>query len=61
LESLAIEEYRSGHLTQPELRRLFDFETRHELDGFLQKHGINESYTFEEIEQQVEDLKLLGF
>jgi hypothetical protein len=61
LEGLAIEEYRSGRLTQPELRRLLDFDTRYELDGFLQKHGIYEGYTFEEIEQQVEDLKLLGF
>jgi hypothetical protein len=61
LEGLAIEEYRSGRLTRPELRRLLDFETRYELDGFLQKHGIYDGYTFEEIEQQVEDLKLRGF
>ena len=60
-ESLAIEEYRRGCLTRPELRRLLGFETRYELDGFLQKHGVYEGFTFEEIEQQVEDLRLLGF
>jgi hypothetical protein len=60
LGGLAIEEYRRGHLTWPELRRLLGLETRNELNNFLQKHGLSESYTFEEIEQQVEDLKLLG-
>jgi hypothetical protein len=39
---------------------LLGFETRNELNNFLQKHGLSEGYTFEEIEQQVEDLKLLG-
>ena len=61
LEALALEEYKSGHITKPELRRMLGFETRHELDGFLKVHGVIEEFTFEEVEQQVETLKRLGF
>ena len=61
LEALALEEYKGGRLTKPELRRLLGFETRYELDGFLKEHGISEGFTLEEIEQQVEELKQLGF
>ena len=42
LEALALEEFKSGHLTKPELRRLLDFETRYELDGFLKAHEVYE-------------------
>ena len=61
LEVLALEEYKSGHITKPELRRMLGFETRYELDGFLKEHGVYEGFTFEEVEQQVEELKRLGF
>ena len=61
LEVLALEEYKSGHITKPELRRMLGFETRYELDDFLKEHGICEGFTLEEIEQQVAELKQLGF
>jgi hypothetical protein len=32
LEAFALEEYKSGHLTNPELRRLLGYETRAALD-----------------------------
>jgi hypothetical protein len=35
LEALFAEEYRLGHLNKPDLRRLLDFETGYEIDGFL--------------------------
>ena len=35
LEALAIEEYKRGRLTKPELRRLLGFETGVELDAFF--------------------------
>ncbi|HEY6334755.1 MAG TPA: hypothetical protein VI113_02605 [Alphaproteobacteria bacterium] len=38
LEALALEEYKLGHLTKPELRRLLGFETGEAVDGFLQAH-----------------------
>jgi len=61
LEALALEEYKGGHISKPELRRMLGFETRYELDGFLKEHGMYEGFTFEEVEPQVETLKQLGF
>ena len=61
LEALALEEYRSGHITKPELRRLLGFETRYQLDDFLKAHNFHEHYTVEEIEREVESLERLGF
>jgi hypothetical protein len=61
LEALALEEYKSGHLTDPELRRLLGFGTRYQLDGFLKSHGIYADYTMEDFERERETLKSLGF
>jgi hypothetical protein len=55
LEALAIEEYRLGHLTKPELRRLLGFGTSDALDGFLKAHDVHESHSPEGAER--EDLK----
>jgi hypothetical protein len=60
LEALALEEFKSGHITKPELRRLLDFGTRYELDGFLSAHEVYEDYTMEDLEQELEGLKRLG-
>lgn len=61
LEALALEEFKTGHITKPELRRLLGYETRHELDGFLKVHGFFEDYTVEDVEREVEALERLGF
>jgi hypothetical protein len=61
LEALAIEEFKTGHLTKPELRRLLGFETRYELDGFLKAHQVCEEYTLEDFERERDALKELGF
>jgi hypothetical protein len=37
LEALALEKYKRGRLTKPELRRLLGFGTRDALDGFRQR------------------------
>ena len=60
LEAFALDEYRAGRLTRPELRRLLGFETRAELDGFLKRRGIDESMTIEEYERDQQDLDRLG-
>ena len=39
LEAFALEEYKSGHLTETELRQLLGYETRAALDGFLSVMG----------------------
>jgi hypothetical protein len=56
LEALAVEEFRQGHLTKPELRRLLGFETRMKLDEFLKAHEISETYTVEDPERGRQDL-----
>jgi hypothetical protein len=60
LEALAIEEFRDGHITKPELRRLLGFGSRYELDEFLKAHDVYEDYTLEDLEQELEGLKRLG-
>ena len=61
LEALAVEEFRLGHLTQAELRRLLGFGTREALDGFLKAHDVYAQYTLDDLEQDRNDLRRLGF
>ena len=60
LEMLALEEFKSGHITKPELRRLLGFETRGALDGFLKAHAVFEEYTLDDLEQERRDMSRLG-
>ena len=60
-EVLALEEYKSGHLTKPELRQLLGFETSYQLDGFLKAHDVWIDYTVEDLERERTSLKRLGF
>lgn len=41
LEALALEEFKRGHLTKPELRRLLGIEVEDALDAVLQAHGAS--------------------
>jgi uncharacterized protein YgbK (DUF1537 family) len=61
LEALALEEYKLGHLTKPELRRLLGFGTRDALDGFLKAHDVFEPYSLDDLERERRDLRRLGF
>jgi hypothetical protein len=61
LEVLAVEEFRLGHLTQAELRRLLGFATRHGLDAVLKAHRIYLPYTPDDLEHDSCDLERLGF
>jgi hypothetical protein len=60
LEALALEEFKGGHITKPELRRLLGFESRYQLDGFLKAHDVYEDYTLEDLERELEGLRRLG-
>ncbi len=51
LESLALEGYRAGALTQAQVRRLLGFGSLAEADGFLKQHGIYLEYTLGELER----------
>ena len=56
LEALALEEFKLGHLTKPELRRLLGFATRAKLDEFLTAHDMFGIYTLDDLERDREDL-----
>jgi len=60
VEMLALEEFKSGHITKPELRRLLGFETRGALDGFLKAHAVFEDYALDDLEQERRDMSRLG-
>jgi hypothetical protein len=60
LEALALEEFKGGRLTKPELRRLLGFAPRGALDGFLKSHSVYEEYTPQDLEQDRRDLTRLG-
>jgi hypothetical protein len=60
LEALALEEFKGGHITKPELRRLLGFGSRYELDEFLKAHDVYEDYTLLDLEQELEGLRRLG-
>lgn len=56
LEAFALEEFKAGYITQPELRRMLGL-ARIQMDGFLKSHGIYESVTIEDVERDIADLK----
>ena len=60
LEALALEEFKLGHLSRSELRRLLGFGTRAKLDEFLVSHQIFGTYSPEELERDRRDLERLG-
>jgi hypothetical protein len=61
LEAFALEEYKAGRLTDPQVRQLLGFETRDELDGFLKAHEVWLNFTREDLERERAALRRLGF
>jgi Uncharacterised protein family (UPF0175) len=61
LEALALDEFKLGHLSRAELRRLLGFGTRAKLDGFLTAHEVYGTYTPADLERDRQDLQRLGF
>jgi hypothetical protein len=60
LEALVVEEYKLGHLSKPELRRLLGFETRSALDGFLKAREVFEPFSLADFDRERQDLQRLG-
>ena len=54
LESFAVEGYRSGKLTEEQVRRILGFGTRIQVDGFLKEHGVYLEYTLEDLDRETE-------
>lgn len=61
LEALVAEEYKQGHLTKPDLRRLLGFETGDQIDTFLKAHDVWIEYSIEDLERERAGLRRLGF
>ncbi|MGD0460215.1 MAG: UPF0175 family protein [Terriglobia bacterium] len=53
LEAIALEGYRSGALTESQVRRVLGFESRLEVNSFLRNHGLYYDYTPTEIDQEI--------
>jgi hypothetical protein len=52
-ESLALEGYRSGKLSESQVRRLLNFGTCYEVHGFLKHHGVPLRYTDKDLEHDI--------
>ena len=48
-----IEGYRSGRLSEEQVRRLLRFESRFDVHAFLKAHGVYLNYTQEDLEQDL--------
>ena len=53
LEALALEGYRSGALTESQVRRMLGLQTRLEVNAFLRDRGVYYNYTRAEIDQEI--------
>lgn len=54
LEALALEGYRTGALTESQVRRVLGFETRWQVNTFLRERGVFYGYTTSEIDQEID-------
>jgi predicted HTH domain antitoxin len=61
LEAIAVEAYRERKITTSQLRRLLGFDSRYELDGFLKQREVWLEYDWQDLEQDQESHKRLGF
>jgi len=53
LEAIAVEGYRTGRLTESEVRRLLGYETRMEVHALLAEHDICLRYTADHLDQDI--------
>ncbi|HYK01803.1 MAG TPA: UPF0175 family protein [Thermoanaerobaculia bacterium] len=60
LEALAVEGYRTGALTEGQMRRLLQFETRFEVHSLLKGHRVPLQYTEADLEEDLAAYRELG-
>jgi predicted HTH domain antitoxin len=53
-ESIALEGYRSGRLSEEQVRRLLGFESRFQVHAFLKEHQVYLHYTEQDLDQDLE-------
>jgi len=54
VEALAIDAYRMNRITGFQLRQVLEIPSRHDLDGFLKRHGVPLEYTIEDFDREAE-------
>ena len=60
LETIAIEGYRTGALSEAQVRRLLGFETRFQAHGLLKEYKVPLRYTEADLEQDLAAHRQLG-
>jgi hypothetical protein len=60
LETIALEEFKLGHLSKAELKRVLGFAVLDEIDGFLKAHGVFEPYSLADFNREQRALDQLG-
>ena len=53
LESLALEGYRAGHLSEEQVRRMLSFTSRFDVHAFLKRHNTHLNYTEADLEHDL--------
>ena len=54
VESFALEGYRSGKLTEEQVRKILGYGTRMQVDGFLKEHGVYLTCSLEDLDRDTE-------
>ena len=57
LEVLAVDKYRAGRLSRPELRDVLGLRAGTALDGLLKRHGVQEPTTPEQLECDLQQIR----
>jgi hypothetical protein len=60
LEAIAVEGYRTGALTEPQVRRLLELDTRFQVHALLKEHLVPLQYTNADIEDDLRTQRELG-
>jgi predicted HTH domain antitoxin len=60
LEAIAVEAYRSGALTESQVRRLLGLETRFQVHAVLEEHHVPLRYTAADLDDDVQVQRDLG-
>jgi Uncharacterised protein family (UPF0175) len=53
LEAMALEGYRSRHLSEEQVRRMLGFESRWDVHAFLKEHGVYLNYSMEDLKEDL--------
>ena len=53
LESMALEGYRSRHLSEEQVRRMLSFESRFDVHAFLKQHNVSLDYSRQDLDDDL--------